>query len=230
MFPLTILGITLVLWETVFLVVLALMLIGACAVDNRGDPGAKWFITIVGIGVFIGVSKWQGWTLGESLAQVEWWKLVIGYIACGLVFSVINFFVQSYKGARDLKDLWQDFLLEYANWFISDKRDNRESPEFTIRKYHNRCDEVPPYLLINSSNVDHGVLGKPIEPNDLRMNVTIIKSKLAAFIGAWTLWFPFYALALVFEDMLLKFFDWIASLFSGMFTDLVNKMFNSVTR
>lgn len=148
------------------------------AIDRDGHEEIKWYILVGGILTAI-IIFWSDWTFKgawDTIRDGTLWKWVGVYVATGLGYSVIEFFFGIRKAAK-----------HYAGAWAHRERNSESVKDFV------KWSTPPRYADYVELEVDLA---------NLTPQPKINKEELLCYVGAWTLWWPFYAVNLVLGDFL----------------------------
>ena len=253
----TLLGLTLGLFELVFFSVFILLLIIGISFDRRGTEEPKWYIFGIGF-IILAAWNWSDWTffgaatvpavmegtkvvseahtrvvLWDTIRSWTFWEPTFAYLAAGLVYSIVEFVLSIRRSARYYKKAWEDRLS--GSWFRGYKDidgGGRIEEKITLREALSRAaagdeamaantkDSVESFIR-NTRPADK-IVGLEVGP-DGAPSPKVDKVELAEHIGAWTFFWPFYALSLILGDLLTEIFNIVSSFFvhlSGRFVRL----------
>lgn len=216
---------------TVFLTLLIIFWIVmaiACAFDRNQMEEPKWFVFIIGGMVLCAGSYFTGDSANLVAYLKENLPKFIGYyLLIGLAYSALEFGLDIRRSKRYWSKKWEDFMAGRRPKIVKDKAKLRSDGEPNERDVQNdlihefMSSSSVPYstrrIIYISKVVDEDGKYTGIEPK-------INRSELAQSIGCWTIWWPFYALSLVFGDLLVEFFRTVADIlasFSGRFVKLI---------
>lgn len=168
------------------MIVFGLVLLGllfAVFVESKDDDwtGLKWFLLVVGL-VFFGLFNWSAWTFAGLFALMltaAFWVPVGYYILAGFIYSVVEFFFESSDAQKDAKAAWED---------EQDKKKRNVSYITGTVAYFNSAHRGHFIAL------EDGADGKP--------QAFIKKGKLFSHVSVWTIYWPFYLLVRVFDDII----------------------------
>lgn len=105
------------LLELIFFGVFFLLLIVGTAFDRQGKEEPKWYIFGVGL-IAIVAWFWKDWTFGsvwEFVSTLKFWAPVGAYLLAGLVYSLLEFFLDVRRSARFYADAWKT-MLNQSEW------------------------------------------------------------------------------------------------------------------
>lgn len=215
------LGFTLSVWAALAFGVFFIAMVIGCTLDrhNRSD-GFKWFVFIVGLIALAGW-HWSEWSW-KQLFSAEVWKPVLIYLAIGLVYSVLEFFVKVRKEAKAWRVAWEDYKK-------LDALPIGEQPNHRVERNVHKSLEAR-FCTSNHrlpSNRITDVKCVSIDGKDTVVPV-VIRGSLTAEISCWTLFWPAYAFSLILGDLLYEFFQKIADIIVALSSGIVRRMFSKV--
>lgn len=217
------LGFTLSVWAALAIGVFFIAMVIGCTLDrHNSNEGFKWFVFVIGL---IGVAAWHwGEWSWSQLFSAEVWKPVLIYLAIGLAYSVLEFFVKVRKEAKLWKAEWEKFKAKdelpdedhNPNELII-KKSYSHSLEFRFCKDHHyrSLSRITDVKCITTDGKDAVV---PV----------INRSELAQSVGCWTLFWPAYAFSLILGDLLTEVFKKFADVIVALSSGLVRRMFAKV--
>jgi len=162
----------------------------------------KWWIFLVGIVATV-VWFWKDWTFHGAFDVVtswDFWKPAVVYIILGLLYSLVEFFFAVRRSARKYAEAWADFS----------KNGKTNANDFISNNF------VRYRTLIGLEVVDD----KP--------SPKVNKEELAACLGAWSLFWPAYALSLILGDLFIEIFRWLANFLATISGRFVRMAFKDV--
>jgi hypothetical protein len=178
-----------------------------------------WSVVITVLAV--GLLSWFNWaditaffTAEGAVSRVAAWAAC--YVLIGLSFSLVKWFFHSRKRAKH----FSQFL---ANNCKSATGTLTERAEYAFGSKENgshgtRCGQ---------SYWESGGIKFALD-KDGKFAVTYDAGELTEYVAAWTTWWPLFALLLVFEDFLLKFFDLVVEFFGDLYKYITTLAFKSV--
>lgn len=221
--------------ELIFVGAFFLLLVVGASFDRRGREAPKWYIFGLGFAAMVAY-YWGDFTLGGAWGTVtRWtfWQPVGAYLGAGLVYSLLEFVLEVRRTARYYKESWTEALSrkieikqrdssgeilrgavsQSTRGLIGDPitkvmtaREvvaNREDPSNTAAAQ----EVIDGFIAYQRRqygfvSLTRSAAGTP-EP-------LINKLALAESIGAWTFFWPAYAVSLVIGDLLTEVFNVIA--------------------
>ena len=223
-----------------FAVFTVLFCLGA-AFDRRGNEGFKWWVLfgafIVLVSFSIGsISLASIW---GSLTSASFWQMAGIYAILGLTYSVIEFFLHVRKNAKETSTSWAKFIKKQEVWFL--KEIAEISPELASFVKDGRLnvsneevlkfgDEEQRARVLQSFTYYHSSKSNLIKIKSAENSVkpVIDRDELASHIGAWSVFWPFYAISLVFGDLLEEVWDTIARFIIKISEKFVNSAFSNI--
>jgi hypothetical protein len=208
------------LLELAFLGVFFLLLIIGAALDRRGESSPKWWVTGIG-GVVIAAYFWKDFTLATLWADVQtfaFWKPFALYLIAGVLYSVVEFALNVKRARTFLGDAWSSALKSAESKL---KVDELTDAEATGRK------QAFVARFLGDNRRAHEIVA--VTSNDgLTIEPVVNKKVLADHISAWTLFWPFYLIALVVGDLFVEIFNLIAELFHSLSARIVKLSFGNL--
>ena len=196
--------------ELILLIFSPLILLGLLVNDKFG--WATLITLLTG-----GLLAWSNWAeitafFGGEGAIGNTAVAVFVYVAVGLVVSLLKWFFYVRKKTKGLytyllvgdgKSLEERMLA-----YVKDTWDGKKTVNLGIIKF-----------MIQADKVDDAKDGRtyPTFANP-RFDWDYDSDDLAQVIAAWTTWWPFYLVLIIFEDFLARFFDLIVDLFGNAYT------------
>lgn len=219
------LGLTIL--EIAVLVVFSILMLIGIAFDRRSEEAFKWWVFFLGGGVLIWVLRPAEWSWSgafEWATSSETITSIAVYFGLGLLYSCLEFGVGVRRIARKIEAHWQEFLDENINIDNKTRMSVRE-----IMKSPTLAEEHAPTCVekfIYSNKQNHRSSFIELERGHHRPVPKVDKGNLASHIGAWTFFWPFYALTLFFGDLLNMFFDWVSSAIANLSGRFVKMVFS----
>ena len=174
---------------------------------------------------------WHGFSLGgawDLVSSWTFWSPMFWYLGAGLVYSIIEFFFGIRRSARELGEKWTESLGSTTNVTQLDANGkpvvstdpSSRAQVVTVKRttreiLANLADPsnaaVAPDLV--NRFVDH--YGSPrnsyialrVNPTTLSPEPYIVKLQLTEYVGAWTIFWPFYMVSLIIGDFLTEVFS-----------------------
>lgn len=160
--------------EWIFLCVFFLLMILGTSFDRSGMESPKWYVLGVGF-VAIAIYYWKDLSVSSLwvlLSSWAFWKPVVIYFAIGLIYSMLEFFLDVRRSARQYAAEWQKHL-------NTEVRANVLNEDGSIKKVPRT--EMRRGEVIQITNER----GEPVMDNETRITTyaegyTIVKQKGAA--------------------------------------------------
>jgi hypothetical protein len=224
------------LFEIIFFAVFFILLAIGTTFDRRGREEPKWYIFGVGL-VIIVAWFWNDFTfLGawDTIRTWSFWEPVAAYLGAGLVYSILEFVLDVRRSARQYKTRWDQHLgsrIEVkqltpdGSGYRSEENPRRGgntivTKDLTVREVLTNSEEVSnskvakelvsTFVSNNSGRQSYGFVGLAVDDTGLAPEPKIDKVELAEHVGAWTFFWPAYAVSLVLGDLLTEIFQWLA--------------------
>lgn len=105
------LGLGLGLFELAFIALFVILLMVGTTYDRRGKEGPKWFILFVGMAALV-AWYWNDWTLRgawDIATSKAFWIPAGYYMGAGLVYSLIEYYLELRRSVRYHSDKWKQF-------------------------------------------------------------------------------------------------------------------------
>ncbi|WP_407305826.1 hypothetical protein [Acinetobacter sp.] len=211
------LGFALSVWAALILGVFIIAMIIGVTFDRHGAESPKWWIFVIGLITF------AVWYWKNSPNGFEWHGIVTAfmsilvpvliYLAIGLAYSVLEFMLEVRRSARKWADLWKSYKASHRDDFT-------KSPETAANSFVSHNSRSYDRLIVVDRNPDEKSANYVVP----RVN----RGRLASFIGAWTFFWPFYAISLIIGDLFAEIFRIIANFFVHMSGRFVRVMFKDV--
>jgi hypothetical protein len=236
----TVLGFVLGLYELVFLSVFFVVMVIAIAADNAGTPEPKWWTLVIGLGLFAGLT-WSDWTVSGIMGVVTgaaFWVLIAKYLGVGLAYSMLEFARAVRLSAKNLKASWERFLdqSDPSQGYGKNHNDTKMrdlllktvvvpgDDELIIAAKSEETNRIK--RLFTSNHVRHDALITPVlDRDDGEIKPRVSRHVLASYISAWTFFWPFYLLAMIFGDLLFEVFSVISNAVVAMSNRTVAMVF-----
>jgi hypothetical protein len=213
------LGFALGVWASLALGVFIIAMIIGVTFDRHGEESAKWWIFVVGVVAFI------AWYWKSSPNGFEWRTLValgvslmvpvLIYLAIGLVYSILEFMLEVRRSARMWAELWKMYKANNQEEFL-------KSPEKAANTFVSKNGDIA-----YSSNLIT-VERNPDETSTNYVVPRVNRGRLASYIGAWTFFWPFYAISLIIGDLFAEIFRIVADFLARVSGRFVRVMFKDV--
>ena len=190
------------LFESFFLFTWFALFVAGCTADRRGDEGIKWVVLLIGVAIAL-VIWWSDWTFAGAWAGLftaAFWKPVMYFLLIGLAYSAAQFGITIIKSARDAKAQWEKA-----------KANKNSKSDFVLHYYQYYNNQIVKLKFINGD----------ISPE-------VDKSELAASIGVWTCFWPFYLVSFVCGDILAEIWNVLAEFFSTLGGRMVKNAYKNI--
>lgn len=205
-----ILGFVLNVWGAILLGVFVIAMIIGVTFDRHGRESQKWWILFFGV---VGILIWQWSVLGSldwrTFFARDLWVMIGIYLAIGLGYSVLEFMLEVRRSARKWSERWA---------LYKGLADSKTTLETTANSFVAR----------HSVRDSHELVTAERNPDQTSKNLIVPrvhKGRLASFIGAWTIFWPFYAISLIIGDLLAEIFRVIADFITHISGRFVRMMF-----
>jgi predicted secreted protein len=213
-------GFVISVWAAIIMGLFFIAMIFGCTLDRRGTEAPKWYI--MGIGVVAFVSWFWSDLRWSGIFDARMWTFVGLYLLIGLGYSIIEFLLEVRRSARYWSGKWEDFKKAAQRRMHGEtmgqyKTTDEPTTNLVTEFLHWRNDVS--YLRI--IGIEATADGTNIEPK-------INRQQLAESIGCWTIFWPFYALSLIFGDLLNEVFRIIADLVANISGRFVRMAFKDV--
>lgn len=227
------------------LIALALFVVFLClgtAFDRRGHESFKWWVLFIGIVVLaaLNLSSISFAGIWESITSASLWKTVGLYALVGLGYSMVEFFLHVRRAARATASSWADFIQREDTWAFH--QGGEPAPEeLAVRvengvlkatyaemfKHGSEFARIKIVQQFTSHFRSNDALIK-INSNSGHPIPVVDKGELASYIGAWTTFWPFYAISLILGDLLEEVWNIIASIVAKISGRFVRMAFADV--
>lgn len=207
----TIFGFAFSFIEMLFLVPWLLIMIGTCTFDRRGHEQGKWWTIFIGFIVAAGW-YWSEWTfkgVKDSLLSLSFWIPVLYFIGIGFVYAIFEFVLEVYRSAGKYRTDWEDYK-------------KRNSPGATKRDYFSNI------YLQNLRYNKSAIVKLELSDNGGELTPRVDRAELAASIGAWSTFWPFYLLSLITGDLFTWIYERLAEAFAWVSGRFVKNVFKNV--
>lgn len=209
-------GLALGALELIALSVFFIMLVIAVTFDRRGVESPKWWVVGGGLALAATYLWWKDWTFGliwETVSTWQFWKPFVWFLGAGLLYSVLEFMLDVRRSARRFKDLWDKHIDGRREAYADAKLNGPASADF--QKVADSTRE-----FVDRFGNKHALVTIVRGEDKISVEPKINKVELAESIGAWTFFWPVYAVSLILGDLLTEVFRVIAEFFvklSGRF-------------
>ena len=212
--------------ELSFLTVFFLLLVLGTAYDRNDFESPKWYIFNVGF-ILIAAYFWKDWTINSvwnGVTSWMFWKPVVVYLGLGLVYSIIEFLLDIRRSVSFYAAEWKKHLA--SNNALELYRDVCEKGPLTNN--FNKALEMT-RSFINNYNYRNCIIQIVPDKNSKFTPVPQVNNvQLAEHIGAWTFFWPFYFVSLIFGDLLKEMFRIIADFLTHISARLIRVSFANV--
>ena len=210
-------------WELIAIAALIILMVIGCSLDRTDRVSFKWWV----VGLFTAGYAFLAWRAGSlpSWQDITAAMLInVGlYLGIGVLYSVIEFVLEVRKSTRRYGALWQEYLVELKSKAQSEKAPldltNPEHLENAANRFVVRYSSKSNIINVATNTDDATKLTTPVVPK-------INRILLSRFIGAWTIFWPFYAISLIIGDLLIEVFNFLGDVFaklSGRFVRMAFK-------
>jgi hypothetical protein len=212
-------GLALGVLELIALSVFFILLVVAVTFDRRGVEAPKWWV-VGGAFAAIAAYFWSDWTLAgiwTAVTTAEFWTPVLYFVVAGLAYSVLEFVLTVRRSAREFKKLWENHLNH-----SSDRRTMyaEAAQKGAVSADFQKVADMTNSFVSNAQRRSDDIVQVERAEDKISVVPKINKTALAENIGAWTFFWPFYAISLILGDLLTEVFRAIADFFvkiSGRF-------------
>lgn len=261
----------LALFEMLFIVVFGGCLLYSVLYDRRGYEAAKWWVLIIG-GALVAAMYWSHWVfVGPSsdpsvLVLWDWLRAgsfiepILAFIGIGLLYSIVEFFVEVRRSASAFRAAWDSYLNRKIPMQVFSNDGTTPLVTEAVRTPGGRAQPSIEQITVRDLLTEARLLkqngtttmkadtyremaysvmnefgqrysaAKFIEAArvDLEIEPKVNRGELASHIGAWTLFWPAYALTLVFDRLLSEIARIVADLLARVSTQFVKITFQDV--
>jgi hypothetical protein len=245
----------LALIELFFLGIFFLMVVFATVLDRNDTPSAKWWVLVGGIAAFA-AWVWSDLSVESAMQLVSSWSFwipVLAYFGIGLAYSCVEFGVALRKAERSFAESWQKMLKEVTSHYELDangerkvKQNFQQGGPHDDRFVVTRC-SVKDLFERAKVTADAGAIQMAqhvisrflmdqnkfyniieLKQNGLLEIVPVVnRGVLANYVGAWTVFWPGYAVSLFVGDFLVEVFRIFADMLSNLTGRIVRVMFSN---
>lgn len=204
--------------------------------DRRGHHGdLKWYAIVIGMLFITWFNKDLSTdTIVKFVLSDNFWKPLILYIVVGLLYSAIEFTLYIRRSARNYKSAWEEKLTSLVKFY---KHDSVIAEEIKFSEAINQATsgeisaiktvekEILNFIWNNQeySSIVQLAVGKNYIPEP-----HINKIELSKHIGSWTLFWPLYAISLIFDDLLTEIFNKLSEFVVRISDKFVKSLFKDV--
>lgn len=195
-------------WASIFIGVFFIAMIIGVSFDRHGRESAKWWILFFGVIGFC-IWKWDdiNW---QTFWQRDLWVGIGIYLAIGLGYSVLEFMLEVRRSARKWSERWKMYK----------KHSDPKIPQETLAN-----------TFVANRKHDYELIQAERNPDPTATNLVVprvSRAKLASFIGAWTFFWPFYAISLIIGDLVFEICRIVADVLTNISGRFVRAMFKDV--
>lgn len=231
-------GITLGLMEIFFFSAFVLCMLVGITYDRRDRESSKWYVFIFGLLLFTAWG-WKDFTsmglsgIYEGFTSWAFWTPILYYFGFGLIYSILEFFMNIRRSAKFFTSDWKRMLGENI-----DASERGVARSFTLQEGLNAIADKSTVFLYKDYVVK--AIQRYVDRSQIRNRVVVLrfnretelpeprinKAELAEHVGAWTFFWPFYLLSLVLGDLLTEIFAQVSEFLvtiSGRFVRVVFK-------
>lgn len=194
--------------------ILLLALIVGCSLDRREQNASmKWWV-FVAIGIMF--TGWQFDGIRGAITDGGWigfflnpgfWKFVGLYALAGLVYSIIEFAIIIRKSRTYMAGVWSRFLVRW-NKELAEQASGSQAQEF-IDYY---------------GSTSYAFVG--LELKDGNVEPKLNRGRLSGYISTWTLFWPAYAISLIFGDLIAEIFNTAADFLASISGRAVRRFYS----
>jgi hypothetical protein len=204
-----------------------LMLIGI-AFDRRAEESVKWWVFVLGGAFLVWVLLPEEWTfagLGAYLISAEFLLPIAAYFGIGIAYCFVEFGVGVRRIAKKMEAAWQEYLPSRRTITV-----DKERRDFTVKEILQSSELAEQHgkdlvdSFINHQNLSGTFI--ELERGHLRPEPKVDRAELACHIGAWTFFWPFYALSLFFGDLMNIVFEWVSATIASISGRFVRMVFS----
>jgi len=257
----------------VFIVAFLILLVVGVTFDRLGKTNVKWWVFSFGL-LILAVLQWPNWTffgdavvpavmsgttvvtaemtrvvLWDSILSSAFWAPIGYYLLAGLVYSILEFFLDIRRSARFYAIEWKTHLGRGEDVQIKDADGHGvvekeegpfKSPKLKTRRRLNsevydavKIDGAHSNLFNDAAKLTESFISHYRFKNRIVQIVggsdkvsvepRVNKAQLTSHITAWTLLWPAYAMSLILGDLLVEIFNFISDVLvkiSGQFVKL----------
>ncbi len=231
--------------EIAIVVILALAFVYSTASDRAGAVGQKWFVSIVALAAYV-VFNYDNISLSgfwESITTLSTWTPIIVYAVMGLLYSSVEFVLHLRKEAKSAKEKWAKFLTTSCV-LTRELQDGKFSKDKVLMS--SLIEEGRSDLNLGNSDTSAVAVAKDkiqqfvsemnndcysrsfifyVSSTQLSVEPAINRSKLAAQVGAITMFWPAYAMSLIVGDLLKHICEVVADVFTNLSARTMKMLF-----
>lgn len=239
-------GFVLSVWAAIAFGIFVLAMIVSCTFDRYHNIAPKWWVLFFGVIAYVFFIGPAAFTWQMFLAR-DLWIMIGGYLAIGLGYSLIEFFLNVRRSAASWSESWTSFKNNKSNIEKFDKEAAQAADNIQRARTSFRGDPADfkvdalaatPAELMAAHYIEqnghykssHEIIGiRAGKPTDESLVVPYVRRLvLARHVSAWTIFWPFYAISLIIGDLLTQVFRIIADIIVYMSGRLVKRMFKNV--
>ena len=222
-----ILGFVVSVWGAVIAGLFLIAMIIGCTFDRHNNVSVKWWVVFFAGAIYLG----DGWLNNRlpdwhTFLSRDLWVFTGTYLAIGLGYSIIEFMLNVRKSERSWAARWKLWLNESRSKYESKNR----------KAFTTDTDAAGPSMedIANSFVANHGrgtydliTIDRNRNPETAADQPVVPKVNrvlLTRFLGAWIVFWPFYAISLIIGDLFLEICRGFSALFaklSGRFVRLI---------
>ena len=238
-------GFVLSVWAAIAFGIFVLAMIVSCTFDRYDNIAPKWWVLFFGVIAYVFFIGPAAFTWQMFLAR-DLWIMVGGYLAIGLGYSLIEFFLNVRRSAKRWAESWTSFKTNESNIEKFDKEAAQATDNIRRTRLAYQGDvsdlvkEEPitaaglmaaTYVEQNTRNSRSGEIISirlGTESDESPVVPYVRRFVLARHVSAWTIFWPFYAISLIIGDLLTQIFRIIADIIVYMSGRMVKRMFKNV--
>lgn len=174
--------------------------------------------TVLGVGAWA-LFDWSGFSalFADKIAIGNLIKYVLYYVAIGTGFTFLKWKVLSLKVAKSLK--------EYLS-SVSFDADPKTDPDNVAAVVQRNRAEAASYFNTYKNKYSAVLRVKAKEGSGWETSYN--KMVLSQYIGSWLVYWPFYMVLLVIDDLLQHVWDWMVEVFGKGYQKLADASFSSI--
>ena len=244
------LGFTFGLLEIAFFSVFILMMLVGISFDRRGQEDAKWYVFGIGLAALSFYFS-KDWTVGgiwDFVTSKGFWEPMASYLAGGVVYSILELVLNIRRSARNYKEAWTNHLMTTVQLYRGVERrfmtaDDREREGSHIKETVFFSEVLTRAaagegLAVEAARTE---TDRFVSRNQNRHSIVMLavgedgtpqprinKVELSEHIGAWTIFWPLYAISLVLGDLLTEIFNQLSEFFVSLSGRFVRMSFKDV--
>lgn len=207
------------------------MVVG-CTFDRRQNESPKWWIFFIGLAAYTIYSWSTGYRFSwESFWAADLWRAIGIYLAIGLGYSVLEFLLDVRRSVRYWKAKWtahrayQDGKSKKLGWQPEDEK-------VMVKVSRPDPTDIATDFVSTASRSTGRIIGVAINPDAKGSDDLIVpkidRGELAEHIGAWTIFWPFYAVSLIIGDLVMEISRVLAGVFAKIAGRFVRMSFSNV--